>query len=493
MKIMKKYLAIFAMAATMICSCQQHESDNPEQGGGLDIVEGEISLTGADFSDGQIVSGPTGGDYALKVSSSDDWRVSGICDWTEPSAWSGKNGETLTFKVQPNDSDAPRSTVFKVFTGDAVASVTIVSNPTFVVSLVSDADVQVSSDAETVNVTVESNAADLDVNLGGAEWLSVNEVSDVFGKKSISIDVARSSEFKDRETVVTISGVGTDQSVNVNLTQAQRDTAFVVEGESIIKGIEAFDQTLNIRSNVDVSYSLPSWLSETSATTADKDDTGLQTRTIQVHADACGGSRASTVEFISGSNTVGSVYIKQQNPNPVYVTIKDEALASILESNGWILTDPQTGKTELLEAGLNGTSLTVNNSSVEDISGLDAFPNLSSLSIGTSTRYLTNVDLGSCPITSLSFSNSHYFSITSLTVAGTKLESLTVACNSYYIRYGYDSLETLDVTGCPALTTLNATRQYNTYQGPLSTIYMTQAQSESVTVTKHSNAQIVVK
>ncbi len=490
---MNKYLAIFAMAATVLCSCQKHESDNSGKGEGLDIVKGEITLTGTDLSDGQILSGPEGGDYAVKVTSSADWRVSGICEWAEPSAWSGKNGETLTFNVQPNAGDVLRSTVFKVFTGDAVASVTLVSQPTFVVNLLSDADVQVSSDAGTVKVTVQSNAEDLEVNLGGASWLSVNEISEALGKKSISIDIARSSEFKDRKAAVTISGVGTDQSVEINVTQAQRDTAFVVEGESIIKGIEAFDQALTIRSNVDVSYTLPSWLSEASATTADKDDSGLQTRTIQVHADACGGSRASTVDFRSGSTTVGSVYIKQQNPNPVYADIKDEALASILENNGWILKDPETGKCEVLEAGLVGTSLTVNSTSVKEISGLSAFPKLSSLSIGTTTRNVTLVDLGSCPVTSLSFGSSHYFNSTSLTVAGEKLESLTVACTSYYIRYGYDYLETLDVTGCPALTTLDATRQYNSYQGPLSTIYMTQAQSETVTVTKHSNAQIVVK
>lgn len=491
MKIMKKYLTLFAMVAAMLCSCEWHEYDNTEKESGLDIVEGDIVLTGAALSDGQIVSGPTGGSYALKVTSSGDWRVSGLCDWAEPSAWSGKNGETLTFNVQPNDGEEPRSTVFKVFTGDAVASVLIVSDPVFVVTLVSDSDVAVGSDATSVNVTLESNVKDFDIDLGGADWLSVSEIADVFGKKSITLDVARSAEFKSRETVVTVNGAGT--AVQVNLTQAQRDTAFVVEGESIIKGIDAFDQTLTIRSNVDISYSLPSWLSETSSSTSDKDDTGLQTRTIQVHADACGGSRASTVSFRSGSTTVGSVYVKQQNPNPVYATISDAALLSILENNGWILIDPQSGKAEVLEAGMTGTSLTVNNSSVTDISGLDAFPKLSTLSIGTSTRYLTNVDLGSCPVTSLSFGSGHYFYSTSLTVAGANLQSLTVACNSYYVMYGYDLLETLDVTGCPALKTLNATRQYSSYQGPLSTIYMTQAQSETVSVTKHSNAQIVVK
>jgi surface protein len=59
--------------------------------------------------------------------------------------------------------------------------------------------------------------------------------------------------------------------------------------------------------------------------------------------------------------------------------------------------------------------------------------------------------------------------------------------------YGCTNLATLDVSGCPALETLAATRQYGSMEGPLRTIYMTQAQSESVTVTKNPSAQIVVK
>ena len=65
--------------------------------------------------------------------------------------------------------------------------------------------------------------------------------------------------------------------------------------------------------------------------------------------------------------------------------------------------------------------------------------------------------------------------------------------SGWYVAYGYDKLATLDVSGCPALETLAATRQYGSMEGPLRTIYMTQAQSESVTVTKNPSAQIVVK
>ena len=221
------------------------------------------------------------------------------------------------------------------------------------------------------------------------------------------------------------------------------------------------------------------------------------------------------------------MYIKQQNPNPVFTTIPDNNLASILERNGWILADPNTGKSEILEDGLNATSLTLGTMSnsysqttLGSIEGLEAFPNLETLNIGNTTiqkvdvsafpaltaltllsnRPLSEVNLGDRPITSLSCKTTGYGYSTAKDVVfkGSQVTSIDFSASSSYIGYGYEtSLETVDVTGCPALTTLNTRRvsssSWYTEETSLAKIYVTAAQKDALTVTKNDHTEIVVK
>ena len=514
---MKKFLTIFAMAALSVMTACNDKEDVPSSA----QDDSSISLSAT-----EIPAGPDGGSFNVKVTSSENWRVSGLCDWVSFSATEGASGQDLVVNVLPNTSDAAQTAAFKVFAGSAVAVLTVTSSPSFVIDLLSDEAVRVGSDASSVTVSLKSNVPDLAIDFGGADWLSLERENEAFGKRILTFAVARSREFKDRQGTIGISGEGLSTAVEV--TQAQRDTAFVTEGVSLIKGLEAFDQTLVIRSNVNVSYSLPSWLSETVVSTTDKDDSGLSSRTINVHADACGGSRASTVNFRSGSSNVGSIYIKQQNPNPVFAEIKDGNLASALENAGYILADPTTGKSEILEAGMTLESYTVNNmtassysvNGTSSIEGLEAFPALKTLNIGNcmvssvdvsafpaltsltllNLRYLSEVKLGDKDIATLSCTSSGYgYSLaTSVTFSGTKVTNIDFSGSSSYIGYGYETaLEWVDVTGCPALASLNTRRVSNSSwyssQTSLSKIYVTEAQASSVAFTKNDHTEVVVK
>ncbi len=477
---MKKIVYILAAAAFAFVACTG--KDNPS----TDPAEGTPSEV--KLSQETVVAGPEGGSYDITVTSSEPWRVAGFAEWITIDTAEGQSGSALKLTVAPNESTEAKEANFKVFAGDAVKVLQITSNPSFMLDLVSDENVSISSDAGSFMVSVISNAT-LDCQFS-EDWLSLERTSTAFGKILYEVKVARSQEFKAREGKITISSADVDP-VEVTVSQAQRDTAFVVEGESIVKGLEAFDQTLTIRTNVeDLSYSLPSWLAESSASTADKDESGLGTRTIQVHADACGGSRATNLAFRSGNKTIGSVYLKQQNPNPIYAQIEDDALAGVLENAGWVLKDPTTGECEILEAGLSGTSLNVNDTGVSSISGLEVFPALETLTIGGNTRSVTKIALGSSKISSINFDNGLYFTNSELVISGENIKTITMDCSSWQLYY--DKLATLDVTGCPALEKLSANR---TFYGssPLRTVYMTAAQAESVAVTVSSATQIVIK
>lgn len=512
---MKKFISMMAMAMVMLWSCQ--EKDGPEV-----AAPGKVELAGS-VTDGQIAVGPDGGEFQVNVTSSEDWRVSGISDWVTVSAESGKSGQPLTFTVMPNDDTKSRTATFKVFSADAVQAVTLVQSPMYKMSLVSEDTVQVSSDANQVAVRLVSNVEEVSVDFGGAEnWVKLNNVSDALGKKIVLFDVSRSQEFKGRSAVLTLSGEGVTEPISVFVSQAQRDTAFVEGEQSIIKGLEALSLNLVLKSNVDVTYSLPSWLRKTEGSVTEKDDTGLKTQEITLTADASSGSRGTTISFRSGSKTVGSLFVKQQNPNPVFAEIPDENLRYLLESKGWIIPDDGI-KCELLGDAINATSLVIGSADpnsyssdpITSIEGLESFPNLESLTVGcvnvekidvsnypklnelnlANLNRLSEINTGNRPITHIKNAPGtySYIQIQNIVIKGENIVDIDYSViNNYYVDYE-SALESIDVTECPKLESINVMRYNSWGESSLRYLYMTAAQAESVSVTKLDKVEIVVK
>ena len=88
---MKKCILILASAALILFSCTD-KNDN--------IVVFDSIATSADT----LKFGPDGGTLDLNITSSGDWRLSGLCDWVTPSATEGKDGATITFTAKPSNS-----------------------------------------------------------------------------------------------------------------------------------------------------------------------------------------------------------------------------------------------------------------------------------------------------------------------------------------------------------------------------------------------------
>ena len=77
---------------------------------------------------------PSGGEFSVKVSSSDTWELSGECDWCTPSAKNGIDGDPITFTALPQSETATedRSTTFILKCGHATAEIAITQNGYFV-------------------------------------------------------------------------------------------------------------------------------------------------------------------------------------------------------------------------------------------------------------------------------------------------------------------------------------------------------------------------
>ena len=501
------------MAAVMLWSCQEKEQVG-------NVATGSVEVAG-DVVDGQILAAAEGGAYQVKVTSSGEWRVSGLADWVTLSAEKGKDGQSVVFNVAPNDKATTRTATFKIFSASAVQAVTIVQAPVYAITLLSEGTAEFTADASKLYVKLESNVEEFTYDFGGADWISLDKVDDVFGKKVVSFDIKRSQDFNSRATVLTLGGANSDDQVVINVNQAQRDTAFVVGEQRIVKGLEAISVDLVIKSNVDITYTYPSWLTETIGESVESDENGLKSLSTNFSAPASSGSRSTTISFKKGSTVVGSVFIKQQNPNPVFVNIADANLRYLLESQGMIIDEGD--QCELLGPGMEATSLVIgstnaNTSSadpINSIEGLEGFPNLESLSLWnltipkvdvsnfpklnelniTNLNQMTEINTGNRPITKLKhgYGTYTYATISSITIKGENLVDVDFSViDNYYVDYEYN-LNSIDVTGCPKLETLNVKRTNSWGDSALKYVYMTAAQAATVAVTKVDKVEIVVR
>ncbi|HBH08368.1 MAG TPA: hypothetical protein DDX40_03080 [Rikenellaceae bacterium] len=510
---MKKYILILVSAALILFSCTD-KNDN--------IVFDSIAT-----SSDTLKFGSDGGTMGLKITSSGDWRLSGLCDWVTPSATEGKDGATITFTAKPSNSKSAQESLFKVFVGSAVKKIVVISTPAYVMDLKSEEEETVVCNGGSANVKLVTNVPDLEFEYSGdgADWISFSQRSDAFGMTKLQFNVKKSDLFKSRESVVTIKGEG--KSVNVKFVQCQRDT-IIVEGNRAVYDLASRDVELRMRTNIDYDVDLAAWMTYVGETVGAIGADGLTEKTLRVHLDEAAASRLFAVKISKGNTEYVRYIIKQQTPNPVLVNIPDAVLRMKLAELGWVLGDESSDECELIEQGLVGTSLNISSSgsfdtiNIQDLTGLEAFPRLEELTLAGLTA--TSLDLSLVrTLKTLKANRVHhlawlkvgenlkdvdftgeyydYFEVTQLSIAGPGVETIKANSSSYYISIGDEKLATINVTGCPALKTLQAKRECDMFgmiDCCLNTIYVTATQkaaidAETLTVEKSDKTSIAVK
>ena len=235
----------------------------------------------------------------------------------------------------------------------------------------------------------------------------------------------------------------------------------------------------------------PTWIEVSEPIKGDMREDGLTEYTYSFKIAEAKASRNGEIRFgdEEGYNSYLTITVSQKNPNPVYANFTSEA--GMVDALGyeymwpgpWISSEKTEGKGyEILEPGMTGTSLEISDysGSITVVDGLEVFPALESLSLrymsSTETIDLTgcamlsdlilsnlsglsSLILGDAPVTDVELVPS-YSGMTSesLVVSGENLTSLNVNGSESAFR---DALKTLDVTGCPDLTQLDAVREVN--------------------------------
>lgn len=128
MKLLKK-ISMILSATLLLWGCSDSDEPVNEVNATLSLSTNEIKVDGL------------GGVAVVTVTSSDDWRLAGICDWAHPSATSGKSGDEVTFTIDPNSLDKVRSATFKFFVGATVLPLQIECSPVYTVDLFTEREI----------------------------------------------------------------------------------------------------------------------------------------------------------------------------------------------------------------------------------------------------------------------------------------------------------------------------------------------------------------
>ncbi len=296
-----------------------------------------------------------------------------------------------------------------------------------------------------------------------------------------------------------------------DMTQRQIDAINTGDG-SLMFDLAERTISIDVESNVTYQVAIAGdWITQVPETR------GLVTKTLRFHLDPATVSRSGKIT-ISGAGITKVVSIVQKDPDAVVVSIPDNVFRSKLVSLNWLL-ELSGGLCVVTEDGLNATEFTYRPGYWDDpilsLEGIEIFANLEKIdvynnklskfdiskltkvsSLNIDYNGLSEIALGDNAVEELNFSALYhsgnswdYIVPSSLTVSGTHLKTLKVPFSG---GGGWwdptDVLATIDVSGCPALETLNAQRN----AGVLKTIYLKQGQVIP-NLTYTAGAEIVYK
>lgn len=496
---MKKIVLAIVCMASCLWSCSDDESGNLQPTDSISLSKDLIAV------------GFEGGTDEIVVTSTGDWRLSGSSTWAHPSVTEGKPGDTLLFTIDPNATDSNLQAEFKLFTGSAVARLTVTCGEGYVLTLDSDAKVALSRDGGEFTVRLNTNipAEELTCTFseGGDSWISSEKSVDVFGDLVMSFSMAENSAYSDRSSLLTISGH--DLSAQVTVTQAALDYLHVECQDVYQYDMNAATFTVEVESNVAYTVTVPDWITYQTVETR-----AMTTEVLQFNVSAGTSTRLADVVIADAKKQYEFKFsVRQFAPGAQLISIPDAGFRNKLAANGWIAILDENSDQVLLK-DLESIKevdrwyydiLQVKDSGIKSLEGIGYFtwvticnlggnPDLEVVDISDLTAVTTvNVDNNTrcgmiiCGENACTVVQSQRMDIPKITVTGNKVKEINLT--AYYISG--DQLQELDVTGCPNLTKING------YGRSLQTIYITAEQQGRVDAgtlkLENSSASFVVK
>ena len=451
---MKKIFLAFVALACVMSGC----SDD-------DQVETSVAET-LELSAESVPVGPDGAEVEVSVTSSAVWRIAGDCPWARPSAVAGNSGDKVVFTVDANETGARREATFKFFAGATVVPFKIVSDPVFVLEMLSDTEYQFSTSASSLCLRLNSNIDDLQCEI-------VYENADPEDMPWIEYN----STYLARRAQIVISGL--DKRFEVSVAQ---DKPSFFEWNAAEKyayeDLEAHDFTVEVRTNLDYEVSFGEkcdWITMDRSLVSEQK--GLRTEMLTFHVAASEKTRSAKGEVYLDGDTWQShtsFTVSQKDPNMLIVEIPDSKFLKFLKKYGYIEEVGEEMYT-VSEEGAAETEFDLSYEDISDFTGLAYFTELTTMNVSGNymelfdisaltkvqelsidgCTYCQTIVLGANPILQLAVLNSRYdyVDFETLTVSGDALEEFYSSCSR-----SYDEITTVDLSGCPSLKVIECDR-----------------------------------
>ena len=452
-----------------------------------------------DLSEETLEADPEGDSFEVTVTcvDADGWRITGSCDWCQVAPAEGKSGDRITFNVQPNTTGETLEQEYKVISGTASKVITVISYAVPYMELQSPASGTESFDYNggDFDVILRTNLdpSQIEYSIAGNDggWVSVQNVSEA----TYSVHVSANNTYAARQATVTFSASDDVEPVSVTVSQAKRPYLKVTDpaGLSYDLGLEATQISVTISTNLAVSVSLPSWITQDGQPQVVNEYNGLTSYMYQFNVSAASGSRSGKIEFTYEQSTA-AVTVRQVSSDLTYATIPDSVFREYLLDYGYIMEN--SGETVALTAeGVSATSFDFSwgYTRIASLEGIEAFANLksinvsecqsltrvdisglskvNSLNLGTA-GYIADVLLGDNPITMFSYGWETTVYANPVTISGSNLSYLVVSAEGWGAMA--DGWHELDVTGCPNLVQIDSKRPNDL------TIYVTAEQKDKI-------------
>ena len=298
----KMFFAVAACLALFSCNDKQTDTQKPDS---IEVTP-RIATFGA-----------KGGVADVIVTSNADWTLTADAPaaWVTPSKTEGKDGEVVTFTVDPNTT-ADLQAVFTFTSGSAVSTFSVFSTAGEITAgtfdLVSEPNLSLGYEEEQVEIVFTSTRThyrDIEFTLseGADKWLEY--LATIPGETErdakIYFRAAELEDIADREATVAITAPGFDP-VEVKITQFAKHVLSAPE-ESYVFAVEGETVLIPVTANVEYKISLEGadgWLTYGDATeegipfTAEALSTGKRTATVRfTQTDAEDGEEPLEFEF----------------------------------------------------------------------------------------------------------------------------------------------------------------------------------------------------
>lgn len=320
--------------------------------------------------------GGEGGEVSVTVTSTADWTLASKgnakYDWVTSSKASGKSGDKVVFKVDPN-TDAEKTAEFIFSCGEAQATFTLTSTPQEVViptiEVTSEKTVKVGYEKGTFQVTLKVSetvvATDLKAESTG-DWITFDGAAagSSAGTAVMNFSYTENTDEKGREATLTISYPNADsQTVTVNQEGAPATSIVQTSPRDVELGAEAgtLDVTFNISADVDYTklegaVGKADWIS---CKGVSQPEAGKAVVTFEYQANITSEARTATLAVNYNGQGYGVISVTQkagaEEPEPVqgdYVAyMKDHCASPAYVSTASEISQIDWNKPDVLKFG----------------------------------------------------------------------------------------------------------------------------------------------